>query len=192
MYFNLLSFNLRLLFLLTLPIECLLNLDDLDSSAQAINELTQSLYEAKKSFSESETIKAILNPINLLFKKVCSSYLSTTLSFSLICCFDVKGKLISNEDKELINYSILLIKNILHPVPIRLQTDTDLFPHKKFSQSILSNLFTYGFDRLIIRILAASQHHVSLTYFNYKKIIDHEKFVVNEFKKSGAFLSFLL
>lgn len=62
----------RLLDLLTVPIECLVyeeTSNDQTHTLQLVHELTHFLYNAKEAFLDSNVTRAILNHLRYLFKK---------------------------------------------------------------------------------------------------------------------------
>ncbi|XP_046458348.1 protein timeless-like [Daphnia pulex] len=133
--------TIKLLVELTTPVECLVSVDPSNrispSQHIAIHELTQLLYGAKESFLDGKTTQVILNHLLHLSQK----------------------QSLSSDDCELVNHSLLLIRNILHaperPCQIAVgecqvsSTNTSAQQQNR----ILWNLYAQGLSHLLINLL---------------------------------------
>ncbi|EFX87102.1 hypothetical protein DAPPUDRAFT_307154 [Daphnia pulex] len=148
--------TIKLLVELTTPVECLMVSVDPSSRISpsqhiAIHELTQLLYGAKESFLDGKTTQVILNHLLHLSQK----------------------QLLSSDDCELVNHSLLLIRNILHaperPCQIAVgecQVSSTTSTQQQQQNRILWNLYAQGLSHLLINLLGCSQATVKHYYFS--------------------------
>ena len=122
-------------------------------------ELNQLLYNAKESFLDPRTTRALIDHIGRILENVFWSLRQHTVLFALYFTIFPSQQPLSTDGSESVNDSLLLIRNILH-VPERPASSPFAQNYEsECSQQnrVVWNLFVQGFDRLLINLLACPQ-----------------------------------
>ncbi|XP_075211688.1 timeless [Lycorma delicatula] len=125
----------RILGNLTIPIECLLDIDSLlksDTGRTIIYELNWLLTSCKEAFLDPRSTRAILNYMKLILDK---------------------EEFLTAEECEGINNCLLLLRNILHIPEVRGGVPGNGVSHQN---QIVWNVFTQNMDKVLIQLMTGS------------------------------------
>lgn len=134
--------TIKILVNLTIPVECLLSIDDLarnNVGRHTIYELNNLLLSSKEAFTDTRVTKAVLKHI----QEIC-----------------VKEYKLPIGQVESVNNGLLLLRNILH-VPVYHNGVGNPSTHGSSQNRILWNLFTQSIDKILLSLIT-STHGVSL------------------------------
>ncbi|XP_076038952.1 timeless [Oratosquilla oratoria] len=135
------------------PVECLMPIEIMSRNCEGqriIHELEAAIHSTKKLFLDTRVTKALIDFMNSILKE---------------------SKILTMEECEMINHSLLLVRNLLHVhVPSTQAHDDPQSNNNSTTQcgtgevltedQIMWNLFAQRFDNIIIQLLTCSQQHL--------------------------------
>uniref|UniRef100_A0A8D8UQR2 Protein timeless n=1 Tax=Cacopsylla melanoneura TaxID=428564 RepID=A0A8D8UQR2_9HEMI len=128
---------IKILMNLTIPVECLLPIDSLcktDEGRNTIYELNWLLTSCKEAFLESKTTRCIIEHIKKFTDNESEAH-------------------VTSKTCDCINNCLILLRNILHIPEVRGGVTTS------HHNQILWNLFTHGFDKVLIQLITQHEKH---------------------------------
>lgn len=143
---KILELTIKILVNLTIPIECLLSMDELSKNnvgRHTIFELNNLLISSKEAFVDNRVTKSLLDYTNRIYEN---------------------DRKLSPASIDNINNCLLLIRNILH-IP-EIKTPEQAFIKISSQNQFLWHLFTHGIDKTLL-ILISSPYGVFFLFYPY-------------------------